>query len=186
MNNWIQTVTGIAFDLEEPRPDMVCLLDIAHALARQCRFNGHTPKHYSVAQHSVLVSQMCPPRTQKFGQLHDAAETYIGDVVSPVKRLLYDVRDPEAHNVLRAVETRILSAILEHFGVDWPSDSDQQLVKKIDRIVLATEQRAFLPDPPTPWEMLEGVEPLTGGLRAFDAVEAKALFLERALEVGLR
>jgi len=60
-DNWIETWTGVAFDLEKPRPEDVRIEDIAHALSRQCRFGGGVREFYSVAQHSVFVSRLCDP-----------------------------------------------------------------------------------------------------------------------------
>lgn len=84
---WIQTYTGKAFDLINPQPDMIDIVDIAHALAHQCRFMGHTREFYSVAQHSILVSQQVPPEHALEGLLHDAAEAYCVDLAAPIKRL---------------------------------------------------------------------------------------------------
>ena len=52
---WVQTRTGLAFDLLEPTPDMVEAMDIAWSLSLINRFNGHSRYPYSVAQHCVLL-----------------------------------------------------------------------------------------------------------------------------------
>lgn len=98
--NWLQTFSGIAFDLDPPNPEQVRLLDIAHGLAFQCRFAGQTSKFYSIAQHSVLVSEIVqkavaalPDRLPAavvaeyalLALLHDAGEAYTCDVPHPVK-----------------------------------------------------------------------------------------------------
>ena len=80
----LQTHSGLQVDLNNPRPEMFCLEDIAIALSRIPRFNGHTVgKPYYVAMHSVWVSQylLCrypkDPRileTAIYGLLHDAHE----------------------------------------------------------------------------------------------------------------
>jgi hypothetical protein len=52
--NWIQTASGIKFYPLAPHPEDVTIEDIAHALSKMCRFNGHnghTSAFYSVAQH---------------------------------------------------------------------------------------------------------------------------------------
>ena len=62
---------------------------------------------YSVAQHSVIVSERVPPEHALWGLLHDASEAYLCDVARPVKRLpeLAGYRDAEAA-IMRAVSDR--------------------------------------------------------------------------------
>src|SRR5574341_870942 len=70
-----------------PDDATVDLGDVAHHLSLVCRFGGACSRHYSVAQHCVLVSRVVPATHALAGLLHDAAEAYIGDVVSGLKRL---------------------------------------------------------------------------------------------------
>jgi hypothetical protein len=81
------------FDLESPTADMIDHRDIALGLSRQARYNGFTNGYYSVAEHSILVASWLM-RTKKnpelaiLGLIHDAAEAYIGDMVTPIKQHL--------------------------------------------------------------------------------------------------
>lgn len=74
------TFTGRRIDTLAPDPCEIEIDDIAHSLAQQCRFLGHTDGFYSVAQHSVLVSGFVPDRDALWGLLHDAAEAYVCDL----------------------------------------------------------------------------------------------------------
>ena len=38
---WIETFSGRLYYLLDPRPQDIVLADIAHSLARICRFTGH-------------------------------------------------------------------------------------------------------------------------------------------------
>lgn len=129
---WIVTYTGREVDLVEPRPDQICLDDIAHSLSHTCRFAGHTKRFYSVAEHSLHVARLCPTLP---ALLHDAAEAYIGDVTRPLKHLL---GERIAH-----IERRMQIAIACRFGFAahelW---SDE--VKAADDILLWTEKRDVL------------------------------------------
>ncbi len=71
-------------DLESLSVDDICIEDIAHSLARQIRFNGHTDQPYTVAQHSVICGLKAPVEHSLAALLHDAHEYIIGDIPSPV------------------------------------------------------------------------------------------------------
>ena len=86
MKTWIQTHSGIAFDLLKPTPDMIVIDDIAHALSNLCRFTGHS-KFYSVAQHSRLASFMVSEQFALQALMHDASEAYLTDISAPLKAL---------------------------------------------------------------------------------------------------
>ena len=142
---WIQTYTGRQFWPLKPKPEDVDIRDIAHALSLICRFTGHTREFYSVAQHSVLMSDRFEPQ---WGLLHDAAEAYIADVARPVKRAL-----PE----YKMAEDRILATIGEKFGLELPIPDT---VHNGDLILLATERRDLMGKCVHPWACLDCVEPL--------------------------
>lgn len=95
MNYWILTSSASAMDLLVPTPEMVSADHLAQALGNVCRFNGHCRHHYSVAQHSVLVSSIIEwdggtPEEALQGLLHDAEEAYIADLTRPFKLLLLE------------------------------------------------------------------------------------------------
>jgi len=107
----MQTYTGALVDLQSFSPDDVRLPDIAHALSLINRYTGHTVLPYSVAQHSVVVSQICQPEHALWGLLHDASEAYLGDVASPLKHMLPQYRTLEQH---------VQRQIAKRFGLTWP------------------------------------------------------------------
>ena len=57
----ITTFSGVRFWPLLPNPDDILIADIAHALSNQCRFGVHASRFYSVAEHTVHVSQLCLP-----------------------------------------------------------------------------------------------------------------------------
>jgi len=140
------TVSGQVVDLHKPTPEMIHIEDIARALSKICRFGGHTRKFYSVAQHSVLVSNLLPPVLMLDGLLHDATEAYVGDVIKPLKVLISDVYDK--------IEERFACAIARKFGLirsetidkDWhisPDKAVREHIKQADRRALELEHEAF-------------------------------------------
>lgn len=106
----IRTHSGQYINVFQPEPSHIHLADIAHGLSHTCRWGGHTPYFYSVAQHSLAVSfhleeQQAPHRLILEGLLHDAAEAYLLDLPSPIKCLLPDYSRLE-HNLLKAIFSR--------------------------------------------------------------------------------
>lgn len=137
MSGHIVTYTGKAIEPLNPDPALIDIEDIAHALSNCCRFCGHVRRFYSVAQHSVMVSRIVPHEHALAGLLHDASEAYLSDIARPIKQ------QPEFGTVYKAAETRLMCAISEKFGTEWPLPPS---VKRADEILLRTEQRDLMPD----------------------------------------
>lgn len=128
----MQTYTGKLVDLADFTEEDVRLPDISHALSLLNRFTGHSKSPYSVAQHSVLVSRLVPERYAMWGLLHDASETYLGDVATPLKAILADYRELEGH---------VQRVIARKFGLVWPMPPE---VKDADLQALLAEKRDLL------------------------------------------
>ncbi len=158
--------SGNYFNLLAPNESEFTILDIAHALSNLCRFNGHTREFYSVAQHSVLVSQILPIDDQLPGLLHDAAEALVGDMVRPFKNILPDYR---------AIEKSVEAAVLKRFGIS----SIPASVTHADLILLATERRDLLPHDDRQWILLDGVSPLSMTIEPWPPARAEFEFLNR-------
>lgn len=167
----MHTHTGKQFFPLDPRADDICIEDIAHALSIVNRFGGHSANPYSVAQHSVLVSRICPEEYALCGLLHDATEAYIGDVVTPLKVLL-----PE----FKTIENNLWTVIAEKY--DLPVEMPKE-VKDADGIALATEFKSLMASKsPGPWALYH--EPLKD-YRVFPLhwAVAKDIFLARFKEL---
>ena len=113
----VHTLTTTNINLLMPDPDDIDIADIAWGLGRIPRFNGHMRADYSVAHHSVVMSYLVPKRFAKEALLHDAAEAYMGDIITPVKNLFPEVRKVEKH---------LLAAIMRKFEVDVDILPDRQ------------------------------------------------------------
>jgi hypothetical protein len=162
MSNWIQTYTGRAIYFDRPpRADEIDFNDIAVALSRTCRFNGHSRVFYSVAQHSCLVAlHQSDPELFLPALLHDAHEAYVGDVVTPLKNeLSYAVtlrsssgkEYTRERNPIRDLARQFDAAIGEAFGFD-PALMRHRDVIEADARALATERRDLMADCPTAWK----------------------------------
>lgn len=114
----IETISGRPFDILDPKPEQVSLYDIAHSLAFLCRFNGHVPTFYSVAEHCLRVAEWLEERNEPAevvltGLLHDASEAYVGDMTRPLKRT-------EQMAAYVAAEERVQEVISQALGGLYP------------------------------------------------------------------
>lgn len=177
VDGWIQTITNRQVFPLDPLPSVIVIEDVAAALSKIARFNGHTQGDlgYSVAQHSVVVSRLCPTKPLA-GLLHDAAEAYLGDIAKPVKSEL----DRLAHGELTRIENGILRAVAESFLVPY-EDLVCEEVKRADRIALATEKRDLMGPEPWPWHPLP--EPAEFDLCPWEPKLARDMFLDRFKEL---
>ena len=84
------TFSGIVIDLFNPNPELILLEDIAHGLANNSRWNGHTQKFWSIAQHCCMMYDEAPDNEKLNHLFHDAEEAYWGDMIKPLKNLIRD------------------------------------------------------------------------------------------------
>jgi hypothetical protein len=177
---YLQTVSGRWVNPFDPDPAQLDAGDIARALANQCRFGGHSRVFYSVAQHSVIVSELVEQRggdvEDVFAALmHDASEAYLGDMPHPLKH-----RSPLGV-AFKAAEEHLEQALRDRFSIK----ADVPEIKRADRALLATERRAFSAED-WHWPELDGVEPLDLELTAWPPDEAAEAFARRYSELDAR
>lgn len=134
MSDWIETNSGRKFYLHDFGPEDFELGDIAVALSRQCRYNGHTKRHYSVLEHSCLLSdhvmaQGGSPRDGLTALHHDDPEYVIGDMVRPLKPTFPEFKE---------LEERMHQAVAVKFGTEYPHPD---WLKSIDSRILVDERR---------------------------------------------
>lgn len=127
--SYMVTYNGVEFYPLDPNPDDILIEDIAQALSNNCRFCGHVKIHYSVAQHSVIVSQLCDPENALAGLLHDASEAYLSDITRPVKY----TQKMEGY---REIEHNLERVIAQKFGLPFPMTKD---IKRADDMALMSE-----------------------------------------------
>jgi hypothetical protein len=177
---YLQTVSGRWVNPFDPDPEQIDAGDIARALANQCRFGGHCRVFYSVAQHSVIVSELVEQRggdaEDVFAALmHDASEAYLGDMPHPLKHR------SALGAAFRAAEEHLEQALRDRFRIK----AGVPEIKRADRALLATERRAFSAED-WHWPELEGIEPLELELEAWAPDEAAEAFARRYAELDGR
>lgn len=124
----IRTNSGIFITVFDPKPEMITIEDIAHALASVPRFGGHLNRPYSVAQHSVMcMMRVKSLEDKKAALMHDASEAYMGDIPTPIKAML-----PE----YKKAENNLMQIIADKFGFEFPLSKE---VKAVDEEMLHIE-----------------------------------------------
>lgn len=174
--NWMISVKGNRLFPLDLRSEDIDIEEIAHALSNICRFGGHCREFYSVAQHSVIVSDLCSKENELIGLLHDAAEAYCGDMVRPLKQHL-------SH--FSVIERNIWTVIAQRFELpfDLPLEVEQE-----DARALLMEKRDILTHHEHKWMFPQCAFPdLTLPDQLITPINPKAardLFLQRFVEVS--
>lgn len=136
------TYSGRLVDLVGFDQRDVCLKDIAHSLAFQCRFAGHTTRFYSVAEHSVNLHRFVDSirGVQNLERrlamlLHDASEAYLGDTTGPVHALVYGRLEGE--------HDRISEKIFKSLWIDTNLIGDEE-IHTYDQLLTTCEGACFI------------------------------------------
>ena len=134
MSRVIKLADGGFFDLKNPGAGSpLTIQSAAVALSNICRFTGHVSRHYSVAQHSIVVALLVPEHLRYQALLHDITEAVLGDVASPLKALLPDYKE---------IEQAMYRKLAVQFGLP---PEEHPLVKAADRRALDIERRLLQP-----------------------------------------
>lgn len=176
---FIETYTGGTFAPLDPVFADIKIEDIAHALSNQCRFSGHCRERYSVAEHSVRVSDFLgsedyPASVQLWGLLHDASEAYLVDLPTPLKQ------DPTIGYAYQKAEARLMRAVCQAFSLP---EKEPAAVRAADAILLATEVRDLMHADRPYWKKLTA-SALPERIRPWSAHVAESEFLRRFRELG--
>lgn len=168
--DWTETYTGRKFYPKEPARTNICINDIAHALSYQCRYNGHTRKFYSVAEHSVLLAREAkdlayPTEFIMTALLHDAAEAYIGDLPGPIKDAL-----PE----FNWMEDQLNDRIARHFPIVYPFPHE---IIELDNQIVHDERTMLMGRNENVWRS-DSLEPLNVIIECWRPLLAQNRFLE--------
>ena len=166
-DQWTPTYSGGIFHPLDPRPEEVLIGDIAHHLSNNCRFVGAVKTHFSIAQHSVIVSSLVPEQDALWGLLHDASEAYLSDISRPVKRFLAGYEE---------LEERLMRVVATKFGLPWPMPDSIRLA---DDICVCTEQRDLLKPGPGLCECPKGIKLLPDKIKPMSNRNAEQAFLAR-------
>lgn len=131
MIKFLSTYSGLKLDPSNITPDQLRIEDIAAGLSAMPRFAAQTKDIFTVASHSIILSEMVPPELAKCALLHDFTEALLMDIPSPVKRLLPDYQ---------WLETRLMKVGCEAFGF---TESDLGAIKPYDKEIAEYERQVL-------------------------------------------
>lgn len=147
-DGWIELRSGTMFHFGMEPPELskfINLYDVATSLSRLCRYNGHSKRLYSVAEHACLMADWVfnQPGRDALDALtalhHDDAEYIIGDLPRPIK-----VKMPQ----FKALEARLDEAIAYQFGTQYPFPD---WLKEADTRILVDERKQVMATSPNNW-----------------------------------
>ena len=179
--SWIVTYTGKKFDFLNISRDNIDIQDIAHALSRICRFNGHCDLFYSVAEHSVILSEWFEEQGDQQlaynALMHDAAEAYTGDMTRPLKQL---IKERTYGYQFSDIEAEIEGEIACKYGLVYPC-SHPAIVEADLRLLIAEGNILNRAWDTSEWTdpALKDLKPLVYQLKAWTPNEAREAFWER-------
>lgn len=137
MEPWLETQSGARFNLIGDGPKEFALSDLIWGCARAPRYNGQFRPDihwYSVAEHSILVMQairevygITSRRVLRTALCHDLSEGLLGDIPSPLKRLL---------PAYEAMEDDLNAHLAERYDLIHPLP---QVIKEADMRILLDE-----------------------------------------------
>lgn len=170
------------FDAERWQPNIE---DIAHSLANQARFNGHGRFFYSVAQHCCLMAQFV--KHKGFGKkdilralLHDAAEAYFGDIVTPVKSCL---------PLWFRVKEEILIGRIYHWAIDGLKGDEELtrfMLNDLDNWLFISERQALF-GKDVVWETPQQIGvPVSFDIKPWDRETARLEYLKLFRQNSIR
>lgn len=178
----IRLLSGGYLDLANPQQGNFRIDDIATSLANTSRFTGQLVKFYSVAEHCVhclsIAGQLdFTAKERRAVLMHDAAEAYVGDVSSPLKRLLPNYKH---------VEESIQIAINHQFGITTNRRIHNR-VKRVDLLMLKVEKLFFYGSDDL-WEHIEDLKDYSSVIRIrnWTPTVAWRRFIEACEDYGIR
>ena len=139
MEDYITTYSKVHIRPLAPKPEEICIEDIAHSLSLMTRANGHFPRFYSVGQHCIHCCEEAHARgysvrVQLACLLHDASEAYLADITRPVKQHLPKYREIE--DILqKAIFRKYLGELSEEEKKLWRLLDDTLLYYEFDHMM---------------------------------------------------
>lgn len=120
--------TGKIVDIDNFSEKDINVMDIAVSLSRQRRYAGHTLVPWSVGQHLILCGMICEnlqldEDVRTGALLHDVSETWLQDVIHPIKSVYTNSR-------YKKDTDRLDRIVFEHFNA-LHVFKDKEIMRKV-------------------------------------------------------
>lgn len=175
--HWIGLLSGAQMNYNYPEESDVTLDDLASALSNICRFSGHLPKFYSVAQHLVNTSRIVPVEFAFDALMHDTAEAFTNDLPTPLKWVF---------PVFKELEDKIEAAMAERFGFKYPYPQEVKIADTqmlmLEKVYVKEDDNEWPNYPPLDLK-LEAELYAKVDLKPWQPCRAKREFIERFEEL---
>ena len=168
-DTYIETYTGKKFYFLNPLCSDIDIIDIAHSLSMQCRYTGHAKEFFSIAEHSILVAELCSDENKLWGLLHDGSEAYLTDVASPIKPFLKNYKK---------MEKVLMDAICTKYGLKTSMPEEVHIA---DMEVLRSEASKLMTSKGADWKINQNNDsPIIDlNIQCMSPFEAKIKFIEK-------
>jgi uncharacterized protein len=153
LKGYFQGMSGKPCYYLDPQSSHITLRDAARTLGNVARWAGATRTFWSVAAHTLLVAELVKHAggndlAYRLALLHDLDEAYLGDIPTPLKRLL-----PE----YKQIQLKWSDEIRRRAGV--PQEVACELVGRADLVALEIERHFVRANDEASWEMWGSKEP---------------------------
>ena len=137
-NTTIYLNATVPFDFNNFENHDFNLNEIVNSLSKQCRFNGHINKFYSVLQHCMFTYEIAcilypdDKLVQQHALVHDFHEAYVSDIVTPLANYLCTDKIEKLKN---DIDTKIFKSL----NINEINDHDKVMIKTCDKIAYELE-----------------------------------------------
>lgn len=125
-NPGMRLINGSIYLFDEPHKAIYSIEDVALVLGRKQRFNDHSPKVYSIAEHCYHAANLYAAN-RKGALMHDAPEFIVGDLITPIKQRVEGYK---------AIEHAVEDDMARRFGY---TPVDPSTFKVIDNVLYQVE-----------------------------------------------
>lgn len=142
VKDYTWSYSGHNISLSNPKPEDFDIDSMSIVLGRICRFGSQCKIFYSVAEHSIHISNLLAKNNYSYelqlhGLLDDGDEYILGDILTPVKY------NPLVYKAFKPIQEKFMRAIAKRFGFRY-NKKNRAIVKSLERQIEMAEIRDLM------------------------------------------